>query len=65
MKTHRTRRTQKQQGRCKDFQQTKALEVQRWLPFETILEYDAKSTTETRGHGENLERGNAGSCIHV
>jgi hypothetical protein len=38
METHRAGRAEKQQGREKDLQQAKALEIQRWFPFETILE---------------------------
>ena len=38
MKTHRPGRAEQQQGRGEDFQQAKAMEVQRMFPFETILE---------------------------
>jgi hypothetical protein len=38
MKTHRARSGKHQQGQGEDFQQAKAMEIQRRFPFETILE---------------------------
>lgn len=39
MKAHRAGRGERQQGRGKDFQQAKAMQVQAKLPVETILEH--------------------------
>lgn len=48
MKTHRSGRAEQQQGRGKDCQQAKAMEVQRWLLIEFILDQKENLTTETR-----------------
>ena len=52
MKTHRPGHAEQQQGRGKDCQQAKAMEVQRWLLIEFILDQKENLTTETRRHGE-------------
>ena len=53
MKTHRPGRAEQQQGRGKDLQQAKAMEIQRRLLIQVILDQKEKSTTETRRHGES------------
>jgi len=49
MKTHRTGRAEQQQRRGEDFQQAKAMEVQRRLLIEFILDQKENSPWRHRG----------------
>jgi len=57
VKSHRPGRAEQEQGRGEDFQQAKAMEVQRRLLIQFILDQKKNLTTETRRHGENREEG--------
>jgi hypothetical protein len=52
MEAHCSGRAEQQQSRGKYFQQAKALEVQRRLLIQFILDQKENLTTETRRHGE-------------
>jgi len=65
MKSHRPGRAEQQQGRGEDFQQAKAMEVQRRLLIQFILDQKKNLTTEARRHGEHRKEGSPENMSNV